>query len=135
MSVSDTERWLTRINGRVGRGSEFRAAVAAMRLSTHPTLSTLSILPTLSAPEAEPEAEPKAEPEAAAEAEPAVPPTLSADSVLTRQAFRDIYLGEVNAGKVWSVSWDLAACGYPLPASDRTFSARYDRIFLQVGGT
>jgi hypothetical protein len=66
------------------------------------------------------------------ETPPAAPLTIPSDGYLTRRAFRAIYEAEVNAGKVWGVSWDLAACGHPLPPSDRTFQARYDRIFLQV---
>ena len=38
------------------------------------------------------------------------------------------------AGKVWSVSWDLAACGFPVnPASTAVFSARYDRAYVSRG--
>ena len=37
-------------------------------------------------------------------------------------------------GKVWSVSWDLAACGFPVnPSSKAVFSARYDRAYVSLG--
>lgn len=35
---------------------------------------------------------------------------------------------------MWSVSWDLAACGFPVnPDSASVFSARYDRAYVSQG--
>jgi hypothetical protein len=37
-------------------------------------------------------------------------------------------------GKVWSVSWDMAACGFPVcPTSSAVYAARYDRAYVSLG--
>jgi hypothetical protein len=121
MGYSDVVRWLTKINKQVGRGSEFRAAVAAMSLTvemkssgseSHPTPYDIAVDIDSSKPD----------PEVA----------LPLDGYITKSAFTEIYQEEIQLGKVWGVSYDLSVCGYGLPISSNLFKSRFDRFF--VGG-
>mmetsp|Transcript_24750 Transcript_24750/g.41857 ORF Transcript_24750/g.41857 Transcript_24750/m.41857 type:complete len:632 (+) Transcript_24750:90-1985(+) len=115
MCSSDVRRWLVTINLADNRGSELRGALARMMTPTSDARevaggdggSYLEELPDNDGYES---------------------------AHLTWTGFRDIYVQAINEGKVWSVSWDLAACGYPVnPSSTAVFSARYDRAYVSHG--
>lgn len=85
MNAEQVERWLVRINGQLGRGSEFRAAAREM---AGPDAPSASPAPDAAAPAAQAEA-----PEAAPPA--AIPP----DGTLSWDAFCRVYDAELAAGK------------------------------------
>jgi len=104
MGLKDVEAWLTTINGQVGRGSEFRAAAAAMQGEGSPGLGEDEEFPR---------------------------PHLPAEGHLTLEAFLSVYRAELNQGKVWGVAHDLAALGRPPPLGPgQLFRARFDRLYL-----
>ena len=123
MSSIDVARWLTVINGQVGRGSEFRAAVGAMK-ATEPvqneTISTKS----------EEDSASSAKDSSSSSAVGSGDRELLPDGYLTLAAFLSIYRAELRQGKVWGLLHDLAACQHPLTLSDRFFTVRYDRIYV-----
>ena len=103
MNKSDAERWLTTINLKIGRGSEFRSAAKRMGW-----------------------VEPEADPEIKKEDRP---PIFIPDSgTLSKEDFVAVYLDELRQGKFWGVAWDLAALGEPLDVTG-VFEARYDRMY------
>ncbi|KAJ1452444.1 Endonuclease/exonuclease/phosphatase [Pelagophyceae sp. CCMP2097] len=117
MTKGDVEAWLVDINGHVGRGSEFRAALEFMA-PTPPTP------PPPSAVDAAPDA--LEEPAPLRREFPADSLPLSVDS------FVEIYRQELRQGKVWGVAHDLGALGkWPLPQTRKgaLFTARFDRIY------
>ena len=126
MSAEDVTMWLTAINGRADRGSELRAAVQHMQ-SPSGTASTL-----LGASTPSPEAGNGGGGADDDEGEDMSPVELPPAGFLTWEGFVAIYAEMVYQGKVWAVSYDFAVCGFPLPASERVFTARYDRAY--VGG-
>jgi hypothetical protein len=158
MGKEDVMKWLLQVNGAVGRGSEYRAALTAMRSSSVSTVSTTTCQPTAevtiesnstTAVSIEPNeakfinatstASVAVSDEAGDEddvtdrtSQVDVDPVaaLPDDGFLTRAAFIDIYNNEISLGKVWGVAHDLAACGQPLPHSESVFSARYDRMYV-----
>lgn len=58
---------------------------------------------------------------------------IPAHGFLTFDEFSAVYKECIFGGKVWAVSYDFAACGFPLPLSEDVFTARYDRAY--VGGS
>lgn len=112
MGKKDTERWLTIINGKVGRGSEFRTAAKFM--------GWIEPLEASDEPNnAELEDDKKGE----------RPPIIIPDNgILTLNDFIGVYLDELRQGKFWGIAWDLAALDEPLMVQD-VFTARYDRIY------
>ena len=111
MTKADVERWLSTINGRVGRGSEFRNAVKYMGWK-----------------------EPKEPPtedldEKKEEERPSI--FIPDDSILTFSNFVGVYLDELQQGKFWGIAWDLAKLGEPLNVQ-HVFQARYDRLYCSV---
>lgn len=117
MDAADVARWLVRVNLKLGRGSEFRAACREM---DGPAGGGRA-----GAPAAE---DGGAGAEAAATAAEA--PALPADGVLTFGGFRRVYEAELRAGKYWGVSYDMHALGHPPPAPAASlFCARYDRVY------
>ena len=113
MLAEDVERWLVTINGVLGRGSEYRTALKLMRPPTDYQEEVTGDVEQYCGDRVVP-----------------LPP----DGYLTKDWFRDIYLSEIQQGKVWGVAYDLNACGYPLNLTGEKFTARYDRIFLQGDG-
>lgn len=106
MTKEDVERWLTIINGRVGRGSEFRTAAKFMGWKEPPT-----------------------DPDEKKEDRP--PIIIPDDSILTFDDFVAVYLDELRQGKFWGIAWDLAKMGEPLDVTE-VFQARYDRIYISA---
>jgi hypothetical protein len=114
MGKADAKRWLTIINGKVGRGSEFRTAAKFMGW-VDPVLEEASDEPN----NAELKADKKDE----------RPPIVIPDNgILTLDDFIGVYLDELRQGKFWGIAWDLAALEEPLMVMD-VFTARYDRIY------
>ena len=111
MGVSDVEKWLTDINGQVGRGSEFRRAAREMGY--------------VDPPEVEESSESGGENQKPAE-KPRI--TIPEDSILSLEGFQRVYLGECREGKFWGIAYDLSVMGQPLPDAG-TFSARFDRLY------
>ena len=103
MGKVDVERWLTDINGQVGRGSEFRRAAREMGYVDPPPLAT----------ESEPSEKPR---------------IFLPDGILSPEGFRKVYTAELKEGKFWGIAWDLSIMGEPLPNAG-TFTARYDRMY------
>ena len=122
MSAADVARWLTIINGKVGRGSEFRAAVAAMKI-TEPIQNETEKGPTSSDDVSVPSVGISSS--AGGEETDLLPA-----GYLTLASFLAIYRAELRQGKVWGLLHDLAACQHPLPLTDRFFAVRYDRIYV-----
>ncbi len=108
MGKYDVERWLTTVNLRVGRGTEFRNAAKYMGW-------------------VEPSKDPPGESETINK-DDRPPIFIPDDGILTLDDFVGVYLDELRQGKFWSVAWDLAALGEPLPLED-VFRARYDRMY------
>jgi len=100
MGKRDVDEWLTAINGRVGRGSEFRSAAKFMGW-VEPVVEDKADRPPIIIPE---------------------------DGILTLDNFIGVYLEELQQGKFWGIAWDLAALKEPLPANN-LFTARYDRMY------
>ncbi len=109
MRKDDVERWLTTINLRVGRGTEFRNVAKYMGW-----------------------VEPK-DPPVASEKNNTIerpPIQIPVDGFLSVDDFVGVYLDELRQGKFWGIAWDLAALGEPLPIKDSdVFRARYDRMY------
>jgi hypothetical protein len=108
MGKDDVQRWLTIINLVVGRGTEFRNVAKCMGW-------------------VEPSRDPPGESgKINKDDRPLI--FFPDDGILTLDNFVGVYLDELNQGKFWSVAWDLAALGEPLPMRD-VFRARYDRMY------
>ena len=107
MGKADVERWLTIINLRVGRGSEFRTAAKFMGW----------IEPVIESDE-----------EKKVDKGKRPPIVIPEDSTLAFDNFVGVYLDELRQGKFWGIAWDLAALGDPLDVNG-VFQARYDRMY------
>lgn len=89
MGRVDAERWLTKINGRVGRGSEFRSAAKFMGWVEPISESEGS---DVEANNAESAADKKAE---------RPPIVIPDDGILSQDDFIGVYLDELRQGKFW----------------------------------
>ncbi len=107
MNKTDVEKWLTDINLKVGRGSEFRTAAKQMGWM-------------------EPETEKSDESRDGEVKKPDI--FLPDDGILTLDGFLNVYRGELIGGKFWGINYDLAVMGEMLP-SIGVFKARFDRIY------
>ena len=116
MGISDVEKWLTDINGQVGRGSEFRRAAREMGYVDPPEVEESS---EASGGESNGQ-------KAVEKPKPRI--TIPEDGILSLEGFQRVYLGECREGKFWGISYDLAIMGQPLPDIG-TFSARFDRMY------
>lgn len=105
MKLNDVQRYLTAINGQVGRGSEFREAARQMGWTGDD-----------SSPEGE-----------ESQTERTVI-TIPPEGVLSLDGFLRIYEAELKQGKFWGIAHDLAVLGEPLPDVG-VFQSRYDRIY------
>jgi hypothetical protein len=114
MTLADVEKYLTDINKKCGRGSEFREAARQMGWKE----------------EAETQNNPQNEDENASDREKSAI-ALPRDGVLTLDGFINIYQSELQQGKFWGIAHDLAVLGEPLP-SVGLFQARFDRIYHSV---
>jgi len=112
MGKADVERWLTIINLRVGRGTEFRNAAKLMGWVEPSVESGEEMCGDL--PNAKKDERP--------------PIFIPDDGILTLENFVSVYLDELRQGKFWGIAWDLAALGEPLDVKS-VFRARYDRIY------
>lgn len=111
MTVEDVTKWLVKINGQLGRGSEFREAVRQMRKSSG---NALSQVPEGDVSNKEDEDTKKYE--------------LPEGSLLYLEGFLRVYEEELRGGKFWGIAHDLAVLGEPLP--DRgVYESRYDRMY------
>jgi len=128
MCHSDVVRWLTTINKQVGRGSEFRAVVKAMKMSTEEKqlIPDLDFSPPGDSIHAATES-------TLTEQSTATEVILPFEGYLNKSAFTDLYQAEIELGKVWGVAYDLSICGFGLPVSASLFKSRFDRFF--VGGS
>jgi endonuclease/exonuclease/phosphatase family metal-dependent hydrolase len=128
MDAAAVERWLVRVNGQVGRGSEFRKALAEMGGGA---AQPVQGAPAAAAAEGNDAAD---EPEAGASAPSAAPPSIPPDGQLTWAGFQAVYNAELQAGKFWGVGYDLYALGWPPEGLGKTgvFTARYDRVYASV---
>ena len=89
MGKADVERWLTTINGRVGRGSEFRSAAKLMGW----------VEPAI---ESEASGSESNNPESASDKKSERPPiVIPEDGILTLNDFISVYLDELFQGKFW----------------------------------
>jgi hypothetical protein len=107
MGKNDVERWLTIINQRVGRGTEFRNAAKYMGW-VEPILETNE--------------------EKSNKDDDRLPIIIPDNGILTLEDFICVYTDELRQGKFWGIAWDLASLGEPLPVNN-VFRARYDRIY------
>ena len=106
MGKNDVERWLTIINQRVGRGTEFRNAAKCMGW-VEPILDTNDEINKDNRP----------------------PIIIPDNGILTLDDFIGVYIDELRQGKFWGIAWDLASLGEPLPGVNNVFYARYDRLY------
>lgn len=111
MNVHDVERWLTDINGKVGRGSEFREAAKQMGWTDpNPELSSEDAENIVSVEDLK--------------ARIQLPP----DGFLPLSGFIHVYEEELRGGKFWGIAHDMAVLGEALPDAG-VFRARFDRIY------
>lgn len=113
MTRADVERWLTLINGRVGRGNEFREAARQMKRQM--------------APSPVPPVDDGASSAAGANGSNSIT-TLPPDGVLTLEGFLHVYRSELRGGRFWGIAHDLAVLRDPLPITG-SYTARYDRLY------
>ena len=111
MKVVDVEKYLTVINKKIGRGSEFREAARQMGWKA----------------ETDAWKDVHGDDENAADMEK-IKITLPQDGVLTLDGFIKIYESELQQGKFWGIAHDLVVLGEPLPTIG-IFQARFDRIY------
>ncbi|KAL7534215.1 hypothetical protein ACHAXR_009884 [Thalassiosira sp. AJA248-18] len=112
MGKLDVERWLTAINLRVGRGTEFRNAARFMGWVEPPSL----------------ESEDSGGESKKVDKSDRPPIFIPDDGILTYDDFVGVYLDELRQGKFWGIAWDLSTLGEPLLVND-VFQARYDRMY------
>lgn len=105
MNHRAVEAWLTRINGKVGRGSEFRSAARKMGWVEKDQDSLEEENPENNRVE------------------------LPYDGSLSLSDFIDIYEEELKGGKFWGIAYDLYILGQPLPDGG-LYKARYDRMYF-----
>lgn len=109
MGVEDVERWLCQINGKVGRGTEFRNAAAEMGWTPPPP-----------PPESDSNDTTK---------ETVRPPIIiPPNSTLSLASFNKVYQMELHQGKFWGIAHDLAVLGEPMPDAG-LYKARFDRMY------
>lgn len=101
MNVDDVEKWLVKINLKLGRGDEFREAARQMGWTADPNVDP---------------------------AEEKLRITLPRDGILTLDGFIEVYQQELSRGKFWGICHDIAVLGQPLPDIG-VFRARYDRMY------
>lgn len=123
MSSEDVKRWLLLINKQIGRGSEFRAAaklmvpIAQVQANSNTKMKSENVATNQSEVEGGDNID-----------EGSL--SIVDGHVLSWDGFLQIYQEEIAAGKIWSLSHDIKVCGYSLPASDKKFTARYDRAYV-----
>ena len=101
MSTTDVEKWLTCINGKVGRGSEFRCAAKLMGWTSNQDDDENTRI------------------------------ELPPNSQLSLEHFFQVYLQELMQGKFWGIAHDLCILGEPIiPLKDiKLYQGRIDRMF------
>jgi exonuclease III len=104
MSTADVEKWLIDINGKVGRGDEYRSA--AKQMGWTPPDDAIGI----------------------SQDEMKKFITLPPESRLSLDGFIAVYQHELERGKFWGIHHDLAILGEPLEDKG-LFVARFDRIY------
>jgi hypothetical protein len=113
MRVADVERYLVAVNGKVGRGSEFREAVRQMELSTEAAEDPSGVQQDDGSIWNDDENENAA---------------LPSGGLLTLNGFLNIYQSELVHGKFWGIAHDLTVLGESLP-NVGVYEARFDRIY------
>ncbi|GKY93184.1 hypothetical protein MPSEU_000286300 [Mayamaea pseudoterrestris] len=108
MSVEDVEGWLIKINGQLGRGSEFREAAKQMGWKD------------------DGKSDGKGGSDAAKDRI-----KLPQDGVLNYDGFVNVYQAELRQGKFWGIAYDMAVLGEPLPDVG-LFQSRYDRMYCSA---
>eukprot|EP00546_Thalassionema_frauenfeldii_P005090 CAMPEP_0178911994 /NCGR_PEP_ID=MMETSP0786-20121207/10010_1 /TAXON_ID=186022 /ORGANISM="Thalassionema frauenfeldii, Strain CCMP 1798" /LENGTH=266 /DNA_ID=CAMNT_0020584515 /DNA_START=254 /DNA_END=1054 /DNA_ORIENTATION=+ len=108
MSLTDVEKWLVLINGRLCRGDEYREAGKQMGWKPPSNADELSH----------------------EELKKLV--TLPSEGFLSLKGFITVYQKELEAGKFWGINHDLALLGEPLDDCG-VFRARYDRMYCTSG--
>lgn len=102
MSRADVEKWLIKINHRLGRGDEYRNAALEMGWQDEnpddPWQDRKSRI------------------------------QLPDHGILTLEGFRNVYQKELEGGKFWGIAHDMAVLGDAIP-DQGLFSARYDRMY------
>ena len=102
MDIVAVEKWLTAINGVVGRGDEYREAARQMGWKEpEPNMSPDQVKAII---------------------------TLPQNGLLTLDGFLAVYKKELRRGKFWGIHHDLAVLGEALPDVGM-FTARYDRMY------
>jgi len=145
MNCHDVEKWLTDINGQVGRGSEFRKAAKEMgwkepSSTTQEEESNTTIVTQQKDDNNNDNNENKKNTKETTSPPKPPPPKprifLPPNGILTLEGFINVYQDELNAGKFWGIAHDLALLGEPLPTTTRhdeegglLFQARFDRIY------
>lgn len=104
MNLQNVQEWLIAINGKFGRGSEFRTAASEMGWI---------------------------EPEKDETVDKRAPITIPPDGILTLEGFLNVYQEELRGGKFWGIAHDLAVLGEALP-DEGLFTARFDRMYCSA---
>ena len=115
MGYADVERFLIAINGKVGRGSEFREA--SRQMGWKPDDDAAALLENGEEENVEGGA-----------AEEKATTALPQNGTLSLDGFIKIYEAELKGGKFWGIAHDLAVLGEPLPDAG-VFQSRYDRMY------
>mmetsp|Transcript_4628 Transcript_4628/g.9497 ORF Transcript_4628/g.9497 Transcript_4628/m.9497 type:complete len:483 (+) Transcript_4628:335-1783(+) len=119
MDKADVEAWLTIINKKIGRGTEFRNAAKFMGW-VEQTISEDSDNDGNKGEESKTNKK-KSRP----------PIRIPNNGVLQFEDFIAVYRDELRQGKFWGIAWDLAQLGEPLQVND-IFGARYDRMYCSA---
>jgi hypothetical protein len=127
MNVNQVQEWLVTINGKLGRGDEYREAARQMGWTD----------PSSEDPQNDNEKDgdqnkDKGSVVVVEESKTRIElPTINKDgspACLTLEGFIEVYQKELQAGKFWGIAHDCAVLGDPLPDVG-TFTARYDRMY------
>ena len=113
MTADDVEKWLKTINGKVGRGSEFREAAKQMLAGKDYKEKQVLVA--------------KENGDDDAEDEP-ITDIPRNGATLTLGGFHSVYLNEMRQGKFWGIAHDMAVLNEPLETTG-TFHGRYDRMY------
>jgi hypothetical protein len=105
MTRDDVEKWLIKINHKLGRGDEYRNAALEMGWSDPNPDDPLEIRK--------------------------MRVVLPDRGILTLEGFQNVYRKELDAGKFWGIAHDMAILGDPMPDKG-LFTARYDRMYCST---
>ncbi|CAB9517202.1 5'-phosphodiesterase 12 [Seminavis robusta] len=112
LTRQDVEQWLVQINGRLGRGDEYRNAALEMGWTDPEATAAGEVVPW-------------------EEQKKRIKLPSEDTATLSLEGFINVYQKELKGGKFWGIAHDMAVLGDPLPDCG-LFTARYDRIYCSA---